>query len=433
MKSMTTETVRLTIHAMGGLGDGIASHEGQQVFVPFACVGDEVRVALSASGKPGQPLRAELLEVVKPSPKRQPAPCRHFGTCGGCALQHMKPDAYRQFKQQFLRKLLDDMGVDPAIILPMVEVGAQSRRRAEFKISVRKGVVKMGFFASQSHRLVPLEECQICDPRLMALLPIFQACLAGLKKPGRILALHVTLLEAGVDATLMVSKSLTEGDRQSIRQFARSNPLVRVSEQHSGEGQELLSPRILHDTQQAKISLGGVSVALPVGAFLQATEAGQEAITRQVLQHLQGCKAVLDLYAGCGTYSFPLAGQVERVSAFEASVEMIAAMHNALMGQGLEGRMQASARDLVQSPLAVQELQGFDGMVINPPRSGALPQVKMIARSQLPRLVMVSCNPLTFQRDATILLNSGYRLTELLPIDQFYWSSHLELVASFEK
>ena len=196
----------------------------------------------------------------------------------------------------------------------------------------------------------------------------------------------------------------------------------------NGKRQKQSEPETLYDSGAALVCFGGQHVALPVGAFLQASEAGEAALVEEVLAGLSGCKRVADLYSGCGTFSFPLAGQGAFVTSFEGDSTMITALndvaHDAVKGQ---------VRDLFNNPLSAKELNAFDGLVINPPRNGALPQMQQIAKSQVSRVVMVSCDPATFKRDACCLLDEGYTLERIVPVDQFTWSRHLEVVGVFSR
>lgn len=415
------QATELTIRDLGGMGDGIAEHRGQTVFVPYTCAGENVLAEITRAEK--GVLRARLLEVVEPSPQRQAPPCPVFTQCGGCTLQQLAPQAYGEFKQQTLKRLLHALGVDESILRPLMTVGAESRRRVEFKLQVNKGAVALGFFAPHSHQLVSISHCPVAVPAINALIAPLTALLESLKKPGVLRSLYLTALDEGVDISLQLGSALHPADKEALITFAKEQPILRI---HGGDA-------LIYDTGRARIRFGEVEVALPAGSFLQASAKGQQAITGAVLKHLVDCHKVADIYSGCGTYSFPLLKTAQAVTAFEGSNEQIAALHNAILRHGLESKMQAHCRDLVKSPLRAEELKPYDGVVINPPRNGALPQVQEIAKSGIRHVLMVSCNPATFQRDAAHLLQHGYTLQMLQGIDQFTWSSHLEVVAAFTR
>jgi 23S rRNA (uracil1939-C5)-methyltransferase len=427
--------LELNIIRLGGMGDGIAEYNGKNVFVPFTCAGDVVRASIAKETK-GE-IRADLQDIITPSPNRQTPPCKHFTICGGCSLQHLNEPTYNGFKQQMLNSFVHGLGIDESIIQPMVEIKAQSRRRVEFKVLVNNNV-RIGFFGKSSHDLIDITECPITDPVLLAPLPALKATLKQLKSANRLNSIALTALPNGLDAILKCSAPLVKQDIDALVAFAEQNGIIRLSAQIKTrhESRQHFTPDdsiCLYDTGKATINFAGIDVELPAGAFLQATKAGQDAITELVVHHLQGCQYIADLYSGCGTYSFALIKQAKRVAAYEGGAEMSAAMNNACVRAGLDERMTTTVRDLFASPLTKKELFHFDGLVINPPRNGALPQVINIAKSNVKKIVMVSCNPDTFKRDAKELLNAGYKLTSITPIDQFYWSNHLELVASFIK
>ncbi len=439
--------LELNITRLGGMGDGIAEHDGKPVFVQFTCVGDVIKAKITKQTK--SEIRAELHSIITPSPNRQKPPCEHFSICGGCSLQHLNPPTYNAFKQSMLSSFIYGIGVDASVIEPMVEIKAQSRRRVEFKIVITNNArnndvknndnnIQVGFFASKSHDLVDVNQCPISDPALLAPLASFKETLKRLKSANRLNAISLTALQNGLDVIIKCNAPLAKPDIEILVEFAKKNGIIRLhtqikthyeSRQHSTPPE----PTCLYDEGNATINFAGIDVELPANAFLQATKAGQEAITKLVVEHLHGCQYIADLYSGCGTYGFALIKQSQRVAAYEGAAEMSAAMNDACVRSGLDGKMATTVRDLFTDPLTKKELFHFDGLVINPPRNGALPQIVNISKSNVKKVVMVSCNPETFKRDAKELLQGGYKLTSITPIDQFYWSSHLELVALFVK
>ncbi len=355
--------------------------------------------------------------------KNHTPPCPHYNVCGGCSLQHMSTEEYYDFKQTILTKTIASLGLAPSIVGPIIPIGEHGRRRAEFKVSVHKGVVRIGFFGAKSHNVFDLDVCLVSDDRLVKLVPNLRKCLQSLKKPGAVKAISLAVLDNGLDATIILHAPLHSADKDILINFAQEHGFARFNEKE-GDNQSLIYG-------DATVAFGKYEVKLPAGAFLQATKTGQVAITTLVTQYLQHCEKVADLYSGCGTYSFSMVESVRYISAFEGSEDMVAAMHNAILHYGLEDRMSVRVRDLYKHPLDSKALRHFDGVVINPPRNGALPQIKQIAKSEIDRVVVVSCNPVTFKRDAEWLLNHGYTVVEATAIDQFYWSHHLEVVALF--
>lgn len=347
--------------------------------------------------------------------------CKYFPKCGGCSLQHLSEAEYQASKIEFLRRYEEE----GTVLHPMVHVGSHARRRVSFKVSKEKGQVKCGFFEPQSIKVVDITDCPVTDPKITSILIPLKACLAKLQKPGVIHSIDITLVNNGLDVSIIVKDWPGTKDQHSLEQFFQTYDCVRlyVKLKSSGEFQkifEISSPYVL---------LENIQVEIPTGGFLQSTLSGQQAITKLVLYYLNSTKKVLDLFCGCGTYSFPLATEQKReVMAYEGGSEMVQAMQNAIRRAELESKMEAQVRDLFKHPLSADQLNVFDGIVINPPRLGAKAQCQQIANSQVKKVVMVSCNPSTFDRDKKILESGGFQLQEITPIDQFLWTKHLELV-----
>lgn len=416
------EQIELCITRLAGLGDGVGEHDGRPVFVPLTAVGDVVRAAIPPGGQ-----RARLVEVMEASPDRQKPPCPHFGLCGGCSLQHLNPAVYEAFKEAIARDAARQSGADEAVVRPLFLSGAASRRRAECKVAVDKGEVTLGFLAARSHDVVAVTECKVVDAAIAAAFPAWREALGRWKKPSRVRAVQFTHADNGLDVLLHVDGRLKPADSEALRAFAAEQGIVRLCiAQEGGEPQAVIAG-------EPVLRLGDAAVELPVAAFLQATSASQDVMAAEVLAHCAGHERVADLYSGCGTYSLPLAQAGHRVHAYEGGAEAVTALFNAARKHGLQEQLASHTRDLYAAPLTVRELQAYDAVVVNPPRNGALPQAQAIAQSGVATVVMVSCNPATFIRDAKALAEGGYRLVSLLPVDQFTWSHHLELVGAFRR
>jgi 23S rRNA (uracil1939-C5)-methyltransferase len=419
----------LCIDRLGAQGDGIGQHQGQPVYVPYTLPGENVRIVVEQTSRDG--IRARLREVCVPSPLRREAPCPHHGSCGGCSVLHLQPDAYRQLKTERLEEAVRRAGYPASCVAAMVEIGPGSRRRAEFSVQVEKGVVHLGFLAPRAHRLVSIDTCHVLSPGVHAAMVACRAGLSALSRPSLLQRLSLTETASGIDMQLMAREPLKAVDQQALVTFAQALGVQRLSLRLAGESAP--PPDVLYAAGEVEALFGGYAVALPPGAFLQASQHGEDALVRAVLAGLEGFTRIADIYSGCGTYSLPLVRAGHRVDAFEGSAEMVAALHNAARRYGLQERLEARQRDLFRSPLSAAELRRFDAAVMNPPRNGALPQAQALAASGLARIVVVSCNPATFARDAIPLREAGYQLERALPVDQFYGSSHLELVAVFSK
>lgn len=421
----------LAIDALGARGDGIASFEGERVIVPLAVPGDRVKARL-ARDKEGR-LVGRIRAVLAPGPARMAPPCPHFGdhpqgSCGGCALQHLAPEAYRAWKLQQLEAALARQGLPTDVIGPIAVSPPGSRRRADLTASRRKEGVILGFNARGSHRVVDLAECPVLRPSLVSLFQPLRELLAPLMKPGESAEARLAATDSGVDLLLVTAIELGLGARERIASFAARHDVARVARAHPKRpGAETLIER-----RPVRMAIGGVPVPLPPGAFLQATAEGEAVLCGFVLEAAAGARRIADLYAGVGTFTFPLASAGAKVHAIDSGKAEIAAIEAAARAAVLPG-IGAEVRDLDKRPLDAGALGAFDAVVFDPPRAGAPAQAERLAAAKVPRVIAVSCNPGTFARDARMLLDGGYHLVRVRPVDQFLWSTHLELAAAFER
>jgi 23S rRNA (uracil1939-C5)-methyltransferase len=407
------DIVELHITRIAGLGDGVATHDGLPVFVPHVCANERVRAEVVQTGKSA--IHARLHAVVSPSPDRQPPPCPHFGTCGGCELQQLTPAAYAAFKQSIAAQVAAQLGCER--VQTLFQSGPASRRRAEAKISVEEGAVTVGFNAQRSHAVVDVPECKVVEPAILSAMNTWRELLQSMKKPSRFRSIQFTAAENGLDVQVSAEGKLKPADAEALRVFAQGMARFTLNGESIKSG-------------EPSLSMGGASVELPIGSFLQATAASEARMVELVLQGCQGHATVADLYCGIGTFSLPLAQAGHRVLAYEGGQEAVTALFNAARRADLP--VSAYQRDLFAQPLT-EELSQAEAVVINPPRNGALPQCEAIAASAVRKVVMVSCNPATFTRDAQALQVGGFALQTLAPIDQFTWSHHLELVGVFTR
>jgi 23S rRNA (uracil1939-C5)-methyltransferase len=424
-------TAEVTVEGLGSRGDGTAELEGRLLFVALTLPGDRARVKVT--GEQAGALRGELLELIEAGPDRCAAPCPHFGPCGGCGLQHLEDRAYAAWKRGQALRALERRGLDASIVGEMVRIAPGTRRRAV--LSAQRGGtspegqgLSLGFYGRDSHRVEDLRSCLILTPGLLALIPALRAALEPLVGDDERWGLVVSETETGVDLCLQTRRAPELRDREALADLAETSDLARVSWQ-DGAGE----PEPIVVRRAPVVTFGEVAVTPPPGGFLQPSRAGEEALSGLVLSHVPGGAArIADLYCGCGTFTFRLSGQAA-VSAVEGDGLALEALQAAARRAGLADRVSAEQRDLARRPLAVDELDPFDCVVFDPPRAGAKAQAEKLAQSRVPRVIAVSCNPATFARDARILVDGGYRLTALVPVDQFPWSGHLELVACLER
>ena len=415
------ETLDLTITALGAQGDGIAAHGGEKLFVPFTLPGDGVTARRIG------PHHAIPIAWHAKAPAHAAPACPHFGTCGGCALQHLNDDAYAAWKIELLMETLAHRGFTDVKLQPLARTPPAARRRADLGVARTGDRVAIGFHAYKSRQLVDLQACPVLEPALFALLPALRGLLTRLLADGQTADILATRTESGMDLLFRHAKAPDQAAREAIIAFAQEQDIARVAWQRATEPAEIIVQR-----RVPRVTFGAVAVELPPGAFLQASPQGERAIVDEVCKAASGARRIIDLYAGCGTLTFPLARSA-RVRAVEGAKDLAASLDMAARRANLGGRIAVETRDLMRRPLLPEELDGADAVVFDPPRDGAGPQAAAIARARVPNVIAVSCNPATFARDARILADGGYRLLSVTPVDQFLWSPHLELVASFRR
>jgi len=368
--------------------------------------------------------------VIEASAERAVPPCEHFGSCGGCALQHWQDAPYRRWKADLLRGALQRAGYEcsPA---PLSVSPPRTRRRMDLGLRREGGGVRVGLHVPRGGTLVDLQECHVLHPALFALLAPLRTLLRGLPALRREGSAVANLLDAGPDLLLHLDAAPSAADRAQLAAFAQANGLPRIA---CAVGNAPPEPVCL--LRPATTRLAGTVVTPPPGAFLQATAEGEAAIVAAVLaglpEKLTARARIAELFAGCGTLTFALAGRA-RVAACEGDTGAVAALQAAANAAGLAGRIAATRRDLARQPLAAGELSAFAAVVLDPPLAGAAAQSAQIAASGVPRVVYVSCNPAALARDARLLREAGYRLLAAAPVDQFPWSARLESVTVFAR
>lgn len=416
----------LRIGALGSQGDGIGELDGRPVYVPLAVPGDRVEVVVE--GPKGEGLAARIVRLEESGPDRVPPTCGHFGDCGGCGLQQLGAAAYSAWKSGLLPAALARRGLADPLIRSTIFVTPGTRRRAALSAINRDGRILLGFHARARHRVVDLVQCEILVPELMRLLPALRAAMARVLKGTRSADLLLTWTDSGADLLVTSAVDPDLAGREALIELAHAADVARIAwSRPTGIPDPIIVRR------PPAVTFGGISVRLPPGPFLQPSAAGEAALVAAVTEAARGAKVVADLFAGCGTFTFPLAATGAHVHAVEAALPAIEALSAAARGSGLGATVTTERRDLERRPLALDELAGFDAVVFNPPRAGAHAQARMLAGSKVPRVVAVSCNPATFARDARILVDGGYGIDWLQPIDQFPWTAHLEVVASFSR
>jgi 23S rRNA (uracil1939-C5)-methyltransferase len=411
-----SDALIVTVNSLGGLGDGIGDIGGKPVFISKACAGDKLNIRIVSETK--EAMRGEIISVIEPGSGRTKAPCVYYAECGGCSLQHLTQKSYQDFKRKMVQDAITYSGF-PDTKIDTVFLPAASRRRVEFKWTG----TRLAYYAARSHDMVPVESCVILDPKLEALMP---ALAKALTKFSNIKTVSLTAADSGVELLLGLSDN-HRPDKTAFEQLATTLKLSRVG--IISENREY-STAVKNDAMF--MDFGGYKVAFPPDAFLQASKEGQNLLTDAVLKGVGDAKHVVDLFCGIGTYSFPLS-KLAVTHAVELDLPMVQSFRKNIKTLSLTERLSVEERDLFRKPLSAKELNRFDAIVINPPRIGAKEQTKQIAESAVNRVVMVSCNPATFARDAKALKTAGFALTHAQAIDQFVYSPHLEIIAVFQR
>lgn len=402
--------------------------DGTPVYVAGTLPGEIVRIRPAA--KRGEGWAADFDTIATPSAARMAPPCRHFGSCGGCAVQHWQPEAYGAWKSALLEAALRRAGFAPALS-PMATTPPHVRRRVDLAIRRSPGGVLLGLHAPRGPEIADLQDCTVLHPDLLALLPPLRTLLRGLTALKREGSAVFNLLNSGPDLLLRIDGSPTATDRIRLAAFAAQHGMPRITLAQTGQ-----PPETAALLRSATTRMGSIMVVPPPGAFLQASAPAEAAIVAAVLAGLPDklpAKArVAEMYAGSGTLTFPLSERV-RVTAYEGDPAAHAALRDAANAAQITGRVEAVLRDLTRQPLSPKDLSPFAAVVLDPPYAGAAAQMAPLAASGVARIIYVSCNPAALARDAAVLHGAGYKLLSAVPIDQFLWSARLEAVAVFAR
>lgn len=416
---MTALTVK--IQSLGAQGDGIAHCPDGTVYVPFTLPGETVAIARVKD-------QGTIMSIIEAASERREPACRHFGpdgkngTCGGCSLQHMVDDPYRDFKRNLVVSALRSKGLNVQVDA-LVHCRPGERRRVVFAARKTEKGLLLGFSQSGSHHIVDIEECPVTSDGIVSRLDAIRSI--GLPLASNADPFRITVMEtlSGLDISVEGIKSVNDKQRRALTEIVLSmRGIARVS----------LSGEILIEPQKPVIDFDGVKISPPSGSFAQATRQAEDAMAELVLAHVGKSKRIADLFCGSGTFALRLA-RLGKVHAVEAEDKPLKALDLAARNtQGLKP-VSIEKRDLFRHPVIVKDLKNYDAVVFDPPRAGAEAQCKELARSTVKKIVAISCNPLSLARDLAILVEGGYRVTKVTPVDQFLWSPHVEAVATLEK
>ena len=409
---------RLVIDRLGHRGDGIVESGVEPVFVFGALPGETVEV----ESIPGHPDRRQLLRVEEPSAERIAPICPHFGICGGCAVQHWQTEFYRAWKRDLVVTALRQAGIE-APVGDLIDAHGDGRRRAVFH--ARRGgrdILEVGFSAARAHHVIPIDRCPVLAKSLDGALQAAWAIAEVLVPAKKPLDIQVTATGVGLDVDVRGSGALSASMTTALARLAAARNLARLTR----HGELVAQQRV------PTLRIGKATVVLPPAAFLQATEAGEMALARIALAHCGGAKSVADLFSGIGPFALRLA-EGARVVAVDDDDAALAALKRAAAATAGLKPVEVARRDLFHNPFVNEDLDDFDTVLFDPPRQGAQAQASALAASDVPVIVAVSCNPATFARDVRLLIDGGYRLTAVTPVDQFRYSAHVEIIARLER
>ncbi|NVK20245.1 MAG: class I SAM-dependent RNA methyltransferase [Methylocystaceae bacterium] len=419
--------IELSILAVGAKGDGLAKDDnGRDYFVPYGITGDVVDAKVV--DKRGDHYVAEIQKVVTPGPQRIDPPCPYFGKCGGCSLQHLDSILYRQWKKERVAESLSRSGIasdlDSAIL-----VGPGQRRRASFAVMKKGKKIVFGFNARASHRIEEIDHCLLLTPELDKMVMVLRDLMPHIMKQEGRGDVIINAPGGPCDIVFALPGRLELKAHEILVGFADKYDIGRLSWQENGKGEaEVILQRTAVTTRFAS-----TEVELPAQPFLQPSKQGEDALVNLAVSALSGKeKKILDLYAGCGSFTFALAEKAI-VHAVESNAAALKTLELSAGRNKMGGRITTEVRDLSRQPLMGKELEKYDAVLFDPPRAGAKEQAEEIARSDIPLVIAISCNPATFGRDAAALIEGGYRLEKVVPVDQFTWSAHVEVAAIFRK
>jgi 23S rRNA (uracil1939-C5)-methyltransferase len=411
-------TEHLKVSRIGHRGDGVVDTDDGAVFVPCALPGEMIEV----DKVQGHPDRRLLLRVETPSPERIAPICPHFGTCGGCQTQHWDFARYRVWKHGLVVEALRQSGLDVPVH-DLIDAHGAGRRRATFHARRSQGnVLAVGFAAFRAHDIIAIDRCPVLAPQLAGAVPAAWALAEALGSVAKPLDIQVTATEGGLDVDVRGSGPLPPQRAGALARIAETHQLARIT-RHGEMIIQRAAPAVRMDKAM---------VTLPPGSFLQATAEGEAVLARLVAENVGKAKSVADLFCGVGPFALRLAERA-RVIAADSDAGAILALSDAVKTASGLKPISAQARDLFRRPFVPQELKGVDAVIFDPPRQGAEAQTRQLAAAKLPLVIAVSCNIATFVRDARLLVDGGYRLMSVTPVDQFRYSAHVELVGRFER
>ncbi|MEP3196966.1 MAG: TRAM domain-containing protein [Lentilitoribacter sp.] len=408
--------VELTIDHVGARGDGIAKTDNGPVFIPFALKGETVSVDLDKS-------RGVITELKSKSPDRVDPACQHFQKCGGCVAQHMSDESYQSWKLDIAQQALDKSSIKHKI--DQFKACSQGERRRVVLTAERSNEeTKIGYLQAGSHDLIAIHECPVAHPQIVEHLDLFRDIAQIITPHYKTSQLTILLCENGFDIAVEASFSLKDATIHAVSQKATSTKAIK---------RLAFNGEVLVEIEPTVLTFGDTLIQVPSGSFVQASKRAELEMVELVTKHLKSCKKVVDLFSGSGTFTFPLA-QKSAVHAVETSGPALNSIDRGFRSrQGLKP-ISTERRDLFRSPFVREDLKPYQGVIFDPPRAGAEAQSKQLARAlNIKKVAAVSCNPVSLARDLELLVKGGFKIKSITAIDQFLWSTHVEMVALLER
>lgn len=416
--AVETEDLTLRIGELGRHGDGVGQIEGDSdastVFVSHVLPGELVVARTTGN-------RGDVIEILEPSPERVEAFCKHFGRCGGCAAQHMSKTVYQDWKTGVVETALKNKNLE-VDVLEMRDAHGDGRRRVTYHARIENGKVRVGFMPSRSRELIKIDTCPILSDALKDSPAMARELAEPFAKSVRELDIAITETAQGLDCDLRGADELNYDIHVSLAELADKWDLARIT----------LDGVIELERRKPLLPIGDISLPLPPGSFLQATELGEHTLSDMVVAEIKDAKRVADLFCGTGPYALRLATTATVYAADSNKIAIEALQNGYSHTVGLK-LVEAEVRDLFRNPLYRDDLDEFDAVVLNPARAGAQAQSEELAASDVGLVVYVSCDPATLARDAEILVEGGYQFQYITPVDQFKYASHIETVSVFRR
>ena len=427
MHKRNDTTINLFIDKLDKSGVGISLMQNENVcLVPYTLPGERVKANIINKFK--SKMYCSNLEILENSSERSNNTCEHFSKCGGCLLQHWQYENYKQWKFNLIRQPL--LKLTPDIkTLDMISTENFSRRRAKFFLRQNNNSCKLGFKKYKSETLININNCIIIDPEIMAFMSELKNAFNKIFLTNEILIFHVNKLDYGLDILIQTNKSLRINDLINIFKNFKSK-IISIYHQQNNQNPELI---LFYNKNKLSFGKDNVYGLIPPAGFFQATKLAENELIKNILNEIQNKNEyVLDLYSGSGTFTLPLLKNGYNVYAIDNNKSSIESLIKSSKEQNLFNNFKYNISNLTKEKIETHFFQNFDMVILDPPRAGAIIQVTSLGKSKVKKIIYISCNIQTFLRDSQILLSHGYKIKFIIPIDQFLFTSHLEIFSVFE-